>query len=243
MLIGILIIIAALLALAYYFTVWSKTQVFGYFPYVVKTERKLMALTFDDGPNPPDTEKLLEVLEKHGVKATFFVCGQNAEKWPDLVRRAAEAGHVIGNHSFNHNFTNNFLSLRFESEISRTQAAIEKIINQRPALYRSPWLFRQPWLLKNLKRHGLTPVAGYFASSWEAWHPAPLAVAAEARKVIAPGRIIIMHDGGNLDLFSWNTDRSATVAAVDLLIPELKKQGYEFTTIDQLLGVAPYQTI
>ena len=166
----ILLALLILIGLAYYFTVWSKTQAFGYFPYAVKSDRKIIALTFDDGPNPPYTEELLAILAKHGVRATFFITGKNLERCPALSKAIVAAGHVIGNHSYHHNFTNNFLSLSFEKEITRGQKTIESITGRRPALYRSPWLFRQPWLLKNLKTHGLTPVAGYFCSSWEAWH-------------------------------------------------------------------------
>jgi peptidoglycan/xylan/chitin deacetylase (PgdA/CDA1 family) len=238
-LIGLLII----LGWAYYFTVWSKTQIFGYYPYSIKTDKKIIALTFDDGPNPPYTAELLAILAKHQVKATFFTPGRNLEKFPELGRAIVTGGHVIGGHSYSHEFTQIFRTLSFETEITRAQKVIESVIGRRPALYRQPWLFRQPWLLKNLKAHGLIPVAGYFSSSREAWHASAKKIAADALKVVAPGRIIIFHDGFDINLFSWDHNRAGSVNAIDLLIPELKKQGYEFLTVDQLLGVPAYQTL
>ncbi|MCX6798469.1 MAG: polysaccharide deacetylase family protein [Candidatus Falkowbacteria bacterium] len=239
----ILLVILIIIGLAYYFTVWSKTQIFGYFPYSIKTDKKIIALTFDDGPNPPYTNELLTILARHNVKATFFLTGKRLSKFPELGQALVKAGHIIGNHSYSHKFTKNFTSLSFETEITRAQKVIEEITGKRPALYRSPWLFRQPWLLRNLRAHGLTPVAGFFSSSWEAWHAAPKIIATDAFKTIAPGRIIIFHDGADINLFSWDNYRAGSVGAIDLIIPELKKQGYEFLTVDQLLGVAAYQTI
>lgn len=239
MFIYLLAVILIIIGLVYYFSVWSKTQIFGYFPNSVKTEKKIIALTFDDGPNPPDTEELLAILDKHNVKATFFTPAENIEKFPELARKIIQAGHVIGNHSYEHKFINHFKTLAFEREITRAQEAIVAITGKRPALYRPPWLFKQPWLLKNLARHQLTPVSGFFSSNWEIWHASAQRIAADALKVIAPGRIIIFHDGFD----TKGGYRTGTVRAIDLLIPELKKQGYEFLTVDQLLQVPAYQTI
>lgn len=225
--------------LAYYFTIWFKTQAFGYFPYGIKTERKVIALTFDDGPNPPYTDELLAILAKHNVKATFFPPAKNLEKFPELGRAIVAAGHVIGGHSYSHKFTQIFQTLSFESEIIHTQEVIEKITGKRITLYRQPWLFKQPWLLKNLKVHNLTPVSGWFASNFEVWQASAKRIAADALKVAAPGRIIIFHDGFD----TKGGYRAGSVGAIDLIIPELKKQGYEFLTVDKLLGVSAYKNI
>jgi peptidoglycan/xylan/chitin deacetylase (PgdA/CDA1 family) len=164
---------------------------------------------------------------------------QNLEKFPELARVIFAAGHVIGNHSYSHRFSNHFKTLSFEKEISQAQTVAEKIIGRQPALYRSPWLFKQPCLLRNLTKHKLTPVSGYFASNWELWHPTAERVFKDALQVVAPGRMIIFHDGFD----TKGGYRAGSVGAIDLLIPELKKQGYEFLTADQLLGVPAYQTI
>lgn len=233
----ILIIIFILIGFAYYFTVWSKAQLFGYFPDSIKTNRKVIALSFDDGPNPPYTNRLLEILKQHDVRATFFMPAYNIEKFPELARQIIAEGHVLGNHSYAHKFSNNYKSLTFEKEITRAQEIIKKVAGKTPALYRPPWLFKQPFLLKNLRAHGLTPVSGFFGSNWEIWHASAKRIANDALKVVKPGRILIFHDGFD----TKGGARTGSVEAIDLIIPELKKQGYEFLTVDKLLGVKSYQ--
>lgn len=233
----IFIIIILIIGLAYYFTVWFKTQLFGYFPDSIKTDKKIIALSFDDGPNPPYTDRLLEILKRHDVRATFFMPAYNIEKFPDLTRQILNAGHIIGNHSCVHKFSNNYRTLSFEKEIARAQEIIEKVTGKKPALYRPPWLFKQPWLLKNLKAHNLTPVSGFFGSNWEIWHASAERIAGDALQVARPGRILIFHDGFD----TKGGARAGSVGAIDLIIPELKKQGYEFLTVDKLLGVKAYQ--
>ena len=233
----IFISIFILLGLTYYLTVWSKAQLFGYFPDSIKTDKKVIALSFDDGPNPPYTNELLEILKRNEVKATFFMPAYNIEKFPILAQQIINEGHVIGNHSYAHKFSNNYKSLTFEKEITRAQEIIEKVVGKRPALYRPPWLFNQPFLLKNLKVHRLTPVSGFFGSNWEIWHASAARIARDALKVVRPGRIIIFHDGFD----TKGGARTGSVGAINIIIPELKKQGYEFLTVDKLLGVCAYQ--
>lgn len=239
MIIGFSITILIIIGFIYYFVFWAPTQIFGYFPRSVKTEDKVIALTFDDGPNPPYTDNLLDILAKHDVKVSFFMPAKNLESFPDLAKKIFSAGHIIGNHSYSHKFSNHFKTLSFEEEIVKAQSTTEKVIGCQPALYRSPWLFKQPWLLKNLARHKMTPVSGYFASNWELWHPSAERVFKDALKVVAPGRIIIFHDGFD----TKGGYRAGSVGAIDLLIPELKKQGYKFVTVDKLLGVPAYKIL
>ena len=233
----IFITLLILLSLVYYFSVWSKTQIFGYFPHSIKTKERVICLTFDDGPNPPYTEKLLSILEKHSVKATFFMPAKNIENFPQLAKKIIDEGHVVGSHSYSHRFSNNLRSLYFESEITKAQDVIKKVTGKSPALYRPPWLFKHPWLLKNLKSHNLIPVSGFFASNWEIWHASAEIIVKDALRTVVPGRILIFHDGFD----TKGGRRDGSVDAIDLLIPELKKQGYKFLTVDQLLDVSPYQ--
>lgn len=234
----ILITVFVLVGLAYYFTVWSKAQLFGYFPDSIKIDKKIIALSFDDGPNPPYTNQLLEILKRHDVRATFFMPAYNILKFPELVKEIYAAGHIIGAHSYSHKFSNNYKSLTFEKEITKGSEIIEKTIGRKPALYRPPWLFNQPFLLRNLKAHGLTPVSGFFGSNWEIWHASAERIARDALKVVRPGRILIFHDGFD----TKGGRRAGSVGAIDIVIPELKKQGYEFLTVDELLNVSAYQS-
>jgi len=235
----LLLIIIFLLFLAYYFFIYSHTQIFGYFPNGVKSERKIIALSFDDGPNPPDTENLLNILAKHEVRATFFTPAKNIEKFPELAKKIIAAGHVIGNHSYSHSFSNHFRTLSFDQEIVQAQKTIKNIIGLEPALYRPPWLFKHSFLLKNLKRHQITPVSGFFCSNWEIWHASAQRIYRDTLKVVAPGRIIIFHDGFD----TKGGRRQGSIGAIDLLIPELKRQGYEFLSVDELLRVPAYKNL
>ncbi|MHB8904197.1 MAG: polysaccharide deacetylase family protein [Patescibacteria group bacterium] len=233
----IFIIIILIIGLTYYFTIWFKPSLFGYFPDSIKTEQKIIALSFDDGPNPPYTDRLLEILQQHNVHATFFMPAYNIEKFPDLARRILNEGHVIGNHSYAHKFSNNYKTLTFEKEITRAQKIIRDVTGKSSALYRPPWLFKQPFLLKNLRAHGLTPVSGFFGSNWEIWHAPAERIASDALKVVKPGRILIFHDGFD----TKGGARAGSVEAINLIVLELKKQGYEFLTVDELLGIKAYQ--
>lgn len=205
----------------------------------IKTNEKLIALTFDDGPNLPYTESLLDVLSHHNVQATFFVVGKNLEKFPHISNMIIKSGHVLGNHSYSHKFTKYLQTPSFESEILKTQEIIESQTGKIPTLYRSPWLFQSPWLMKTVKKHTLTFVSGVFGSQREIRGRSGEKIAEDALKISKPGAILIFHDGYD----AKGADRSQTVKAIDILIPELKKQGYELVTVDILLGVNPYKII
>lgn len=226
------------LALLYWLFASPTSQFFGPFPYRGKTGQKLVALTFDDGPNEPYTSRLLDLLAKHQVQATFFVVGNNVRKYPQVVKQAAGAGHIIGNHSLSHRFRNYFTSLDFASEITANQQVITETIGQTPALFRPPWLFRTPWILSKLNRQYLQSVSGLFVNNWEIFQPSAERIANTAFKRTEPGTILIFHDGYN----AKGAPRSATIKAVDLLISRLKAEGYQFTTPDELLGCPAYLT-
>jgi len=221
----------------YYLFFSSRSQILGRFPYHLKTKEKIIALTFDDGPNPPFTEKILNILNKYNVKATFFVVGKNMEKYPDLSRAIIYAGHTLGDHGYSHIFSKYFTDFSFKSEISRAQIAIKRITGKTPALFRPPWLFRHPWLLSMLKQNNLMPVSGVFGSELEIFQPPAEILVKKAVSKIKPGIILIFHDGYN----TKGSNRSQTAEAINLLIPKLFDLGYKFVTVDHLLNVPAYQ--
>ena len=228
---------AGVAGLGYYLFMSPGSQAFGDFPYRVRTSEKVFALTFDDGPNPPYTAQILEKLDRHAVPATFFVVGRNLERSPEAAAAILAAGHTIGNHAYSHAFRRYFAQPAFRNEIEQGQAAIERLTGRRPALFRPPWLFRHPTLLASAKRAGLTTVSGVFLSEIEVFQPQARRIARRAVQKVRPGTIGIFHDGCG----SQGGNRSETVAALDLIIPELKARGYRFVTVDQLLCVSPYQ--
>jgi peptidoglycan/xylan/chitin deacetylase (PgdA/CDA1 family) len=215
---------------------WPRSKFFGYYPYGIKTDKKILALSFDDGPTSPDTKNLLAVLAKHEVKATFFLVGKNLEKYPDLAKELFSAGHTLGNHAYNHRLQRYLITPDLKEEVKKTQDIIYNLIGKRPTLFRSPWLIRHPGLFKMAKANGLTLIGGIFGTQKEVWEVGAEEIYNDALKQIAPGRIMIFHDG-----IIKSGSREGTIKAVDKLITELKRQGYEFTTVNQLLNIPAYQ--
>ncbi len=214
----------------------SYSQVFGRYIWRVRTREKLIALTFDDGPNEPYTSQILDILSENNIKATFFMVGNCIERYPDVARKVLAAGHSIGSHSVSHRFRNYFRPNFYQLEVLKNQEIFDKYLNITPTLYRSPWLWRYPSLLRRLKSAGLTPISGEFCHSLEVFKIDANKIARAVIKKAKPGAIIIFHDGKEGGV----GDRAQTVQAVGLVITRLLKDGYRFITIDELLKKDQY---
>ena len=183
---------------------------------------KYLALSFDDGPNLTTESKMLDVLAKHDVPATFFFIGNNInEETAENMMRALELGCEIGNHSLTHSMMSRMDEEQVKTEIIATSGMIQKITGQWPKLFRPPYINVKPEMYDWID---LTFICGKGCEDWEA------SVGKEARYegIIAnaePGAIYLLHD------FEGN---EATVEALDEAIPVLKKQGYVFVTVSQL---------
>lgn len=235
---GALLGTGAAVALAYWTGFGSRSQVWGPFPYRAanRTAEKVVALSFDDGPNEPYTSRLLDVLDRQDVRATFFQVGRCAERFPSTTRRVVESGHVLGNHSLNHTFGSYLREPAQRTEIARGQEVLHRVAGVAPALYRPPWLCHWPWVLGSVARAGLQVASGTFGHPLEVFQPPSRLMAAGASRRTAPGSILIMHDGRE----ARGGPRDQTIAAVSPLIDRLRERGYAFATVDQLLGVRPY---
>ncbi len=214
------------------------SQVFGPFPFEGETVDPVIALTFDDGPNEPYTSQLLAVLAERDVRATFFMVGRCAERFPATVRDVVQAGHVLGNHSYSHSFSRYIAMPTQRTEIQRGQDCLAALADVRPGLYRPPWLCHWPWVLASIRAAGLQPVSGRFGHPLEVFQPPARRITAAAARLARPGGILIFHDGFE----ARGGFRDQTVAAVGPLIDTLRERGYRFATIDELLGVPPYLT-
>lgn len=205
------------------------SQVFCPAIWRVKTARPLVALTFDDGPGP-GTLQVLELLDRHRVQATFFFCGANARRWPQIARQVAEAGHEIGNHSDTHPYLV-FRSRQFMTdELRRAQRALEDITGRRVRWFRPPFGARWFGIGSVLEELGLQCVMWtVIGNDWK-W-PGPV-VAEHVIRNRAPGAIVCLHDGRNLQP---QPDISSTVEALRLVIPGLLNRGFQFETISNLL--------
>jgi peptidoglycan/xylan/chitin deacetylase (PgdA/CDA1 family) len=196
---------------------------------------KVVALTYDDGPNPPDTGALLQVLDKHGVKATFFMKGINVEAFPDSVAAVAAAGHEIGNHSYYHKPMLAFTPAAHRAEIVRTNLALENILGYQPRLFRAPYGAQGIGLTLALRELAMRSIGmNAIGTDWSVFDSRLIADAILTS--VEPGSIILLHDGHAdvADPHAQNS-RAASVAATQLIIEALREQGYRFVTIGEML--------
>ncbi|HET9079339.1 MAG TPA: polysaccharide deacetylase family protein [Trebonia sp.] len=221
---------------AYWLGMSSYSQAFGYFPYRGTGKEKVVALTFDDGPNEPHTSKLAGLLRDRAVRATFFQVGRAVLRYPEVTKQLVADGHVVGNHGFTHEMTSYLSRRTLEIDVRKGQDALATV-GLRPALYRPPWLLRIPSMSTVLKKQGLQAISGEFCHSMEVFQPRPEVIARGALAKVVPGSIIIFHDGYD----GHDGNRASTVAAAELVIERLRRKGYGFVTVDELLGIPAYQ--
>jgi peptidoglycan-N-acetylglucosamine deacetylase len=194
-----------------------------------------IALTYDDGPNNPHTLRLLEVLAKHNVHATFFLIGRYVQQQPQIAREIVQAGHVVGNHTFTHPLLIFKSEAEIRQELTQCRDALQDAIGQPSNLFRPPFGGRRPAVLRVARELGLAPVmwnvTGY---DWNA--PPAAAIEHKVAKQMRGGDVILLHDGGHKHM---GADRSQTVIATDRLIARYKAEGYEFVTIPQMMEQSP----
>lgn len=187
-----------------------------------QTEKKVVALTFDDGPNTTTTNEVLDVLEKYGITASFFLIGNNInDESAKSVKRAYDMGCEIGNHSKTHSDMTKMSEEEILAEIEYTNEKVIEITGEAPAFFRPPYIAVNQTMIDCIE---MPFISGYGANDWvekyTAEHRAKLVL-----RQVKDGAIILLHDSqGN----------SQTVAALDLIIPELQAQGYEFVTISEV---------
>ncbi|SDK68979.1 polysaccharide deacetylase family protein [Streptomyces indicus] len=197
--------------------------------------RKKLVLTFDDGPDPTWTPRVLDVLKEHDAHAVFFVTGTMASRHPDLVRRMVDEGHEVGLHTFNHPDLSYQSRSRIDWELSQNQLALAGSAGIRTTLFRPPYSsFADAFDNKNWpvteyigSRGYITVVNNTDSEDWK--RPGADAIIKRATPKGGKGAIVLMHDSGG--------DRSQTVAALDRFIPQLQDKGYEFTHLTGALGV------
>ncbi len=229
---------ALAVATAYWVGMSPYSQLLGPFPYRATTTEKVAALTFDDGPNEPHTSRIADFLGDRGINATFFQVGRCVERYPQVTARLARDGHVIGNHSYAHEFATCLDVFALREDLERVHEVFDQVLGRQPLLYRPPWLLRTPTLFRTLSERSLHPVSGEFCHVLEVFQPAADRIARRALAKAGPGCIIIFHDGFD----SHGGDRSNTVEAVKLVVDRMSEAGYQFTTVDRLLGLPAYSS-
>jgi peptidoglycan/xylan/chitin deacetylase (PgdA/CDA1 family) len=202
-------------------------QLFGSFVCRGANSRRCVALTFDDGPDPGSTPRLLEWLRQAQVKAAFFCVGARVQANPDLAARIVREGHLLENHSYEHsNWTNFFSTARLQTELARTQSVIEKAAGVPPRLFRPPMGLSNPRVFRAARAVGLT-VVGWTARGLDTTLTEPEKIVDRIVRRLEPGAIILLHDG--------NIPAERLLATVKSLLDRLRALGYELARLDELL--------
>ncbi|MFI1016684.1 polysaccharide deacetylase family protein [Streptomyces sp. NPDC020965] len=192
-------------------------------------DRQEIALTFDDGPDPVFTRQVLDILDRYGVRATFFCVGLHVNALPDEVRRITDAGHDIGNHTWSHPFLPDLTATQFRLQIERTSAAFERSVGEAPTLFRPPYGARTPEALGELLPDG-PALALWDVDSWDWARPGPEKITKTVLDHARPGSMILMHDGGG--------DRRETVRALPAVIEGLLERDLRFVPAGELRAMA-----
>ncbi|HTX60052.1 MAG TPA: polysaccharide deacetylase family protein [Verrucomicrobiae bacterium] len=219
------------------------SQLFG--PTVVRgpAADRVVALTYDDGPNPPYTNEIVNLLHAEGVHATFFVVGRAVAAFPAAVRQEVADGDALGNHTWDHAHLVLYDGKRLRETLARTDAAIYAATGRHSHIMRPPYGGRDWLVLDEVRRLGYTPVMWSvpLPDDWE--YPPAKVIAARVLRYVTNGAIIDLHDGNQgilcarMHLAEHVCDRSADVRATKLIVDRLKREGYRFVTIPELLAL------
>lgn len=197
----------------------------------VNVDGSYIAMTFDDGPSEKLTPKLLNLLAAHHIKATFFVIGQNAAEYPELVRRAAREGHEIANHSWSHPSLGKMSDEAVRRELQKTDDAIKSATGVRPTLMRPPY-----GSITDRQKKWIHNDFGYQVIIWDVdpldWkRPGPTVVCNRILKETRPGSIVLAHD-----------IHPGTIEAMPATLDQLEAKGFKFVTVSELIRMALPET-
>lgn len=200
------------------------------------TTDKIIALSFDDGPDPNYTKAVLGILDSSNIKASFFVVGKNVQAYPKIVKAIDSAGHLIGNHSYYHNYNMAGWPKKCLKDIDTTSAAVNDLVAKYPMLYRPPYGLRTPWGARAIKN------AGYSIITWNNMTHDYLGLPAD--KIMAnivkhssPGGVIVLHDGHE----GFAKPETDVLKALPGIIKQLSSQGYKFVRVDELFDLPAYK--
>jgi peptidoglycan-N-acetylglucosamine deacetylase len=194
--------------------------------------RRILALTFDDGPSE-STPALLRQLARHGIRATFFMCGANVRRLPEVAREVLAAGHEIGNHSDTHPRFDFKSPVFIYDQLARAQEAIQAATGYSPRLFRAPYGVRWFGLRSAQKRLGLMGVM--WTVLGRDWKLAPTAVSKRLIQGAKNGGILCLHDGRTIQPAP---PMAVTIEAVQIALPQLLHHGFRFETVGQLIGAS-----
>lgn len=197
----------------------------------VPSGQKVMALTFDDGPDAVFTSQIADLLRKYDAKATFFVVGSRVLKNRQIVKQLAEDGHELANHTFTHPNMRSLSPERLQREVEQTQHAIYEATGKKPVLFRPPGGYYDERLVDSLRKAGFLVVLWSWHQDTRDWtDPGTNRIVAKVLKNAHNGDIVLFHDYGGA--------RQQTVHAIEKILPSLQQEGYRFVTVSELLTLS-----
>ena len=190
-------------------------------------DARRVALTFDDGPNPDATPRILDILAAEGIAATFFLLGRHVERWPRIAERVAAERHVVGNHGYHHRKLHVRGPAYVELDVALGTQAIETASGTRPRYFRAPHGVRNPWVTRAARSLGQR-VVGWTLGVWDSDRPGAEVIARRCLEGTRPGTILLLHDG---DGYDPHGDRTQTAEALPAIIRGLRDDGYSFAAL------------
>jgi peptidoglycan/xylan/chitin deacetylase (PgdA/CDA1 family)/glycosyltransferase involved in cell wall biosynthesis len=227
----VLLVVAAIVLLILYAAAHPAANLFGKVIHSIDTDHKALALTFDDGPNPATTPRILSILNENNIKATFFVIGENAKRYPELLQQVHQQGHEIDVHSWTHSPRLLFSGTgRVRGELSATVSLIAEHTSATPAYFRPPWGRRSPWMLSEAGSLQLRTVT-WSVDTRDWLYRSGKKVIRRFDRGLSPGAIVLMHDGQG----QHPVEMTSTLEALPAIIERARSQGYAFMTLDELV--------
>jgi peptidoglycan/xylan/chitin deacetylase (PgdA/CDA1 family) len=189
-------------------------------------------LTFDDGPNPDATPRILETLARAGVPAAFFLVGRHVRRFPELARAVGAGGHAIGNHTESHVKLHWLGPERVAHELGNAHRTIVEITGVTPRMFRAPHGYRNPFVSRVARQYGYA-VMGWTFGVWDTARPGAEEIRRRMRAKLRPGSVLLLHDGDGYDPMG---DRRQTADALPGIIDDVRAAGYEFRPLTELLA-------
>ncbi len=209
-------------------------QVFGPVKNDINTSKKIVAFSFDDGPNEPYTSEIINLLNKYNAKATFFIVGENALKSPYTIELINKNNHEIGCHGYSHKFSKYLFEPSLEKELIDCKKLLKSLGTKNIKLVRTPWIMKNPFVFKGIRNAGFSFITGgRYSSLLEPLGASAQNIVKSLAKRVKPGDIIIFHDGKE----NVGGDRSQTVEAVNMMLGYLYDRDYKVVTVSKLLEI------
>ncbi|MDD5544420.1 MAG: polysaccharide deacetylase family protein [Acidobacteriia bacterium] len=224
------VFVALIIALCLYASFSIRSSLYGKIHWRGNSDRKQIALTFDDGPHPKYTREILNILKQENVPATFFLVGKKVEAFPEVAQEIKAAGHELAFHGFTHRPLWMKSRRMLEEEVNKSREVFRRVLGFEPQLFRPPYGVRGRSIMQTAQKLGWKTIL-WTRAGWDWTEISGAEVARRALRKPRAGGILLLHDS---DGPSLEADRSRTVEALKIIIPNLKQQGFSFARVSEI---------